>query len=246
MADANKAIDMHPFPLSMLYTLRARIFFKQRQFDIAKRECEKAVGIYAKDRIAWTLMGIIAFYDRDFSEAITHYKKALDIYADDRTIQHNLAQALWVNNSKAPAIKIMEDLVKNAPTANRHFNMGYFQHELNNRNRAARHYQAARKMNQNIIKNQEGTINFLPMFSFAKPFFQATVKTAKLYILPQNSGGVGVAASLPIEAVQSKIIIKRLSLKPNPVVMNAPFDIQVLFRMDIRNATANQIPVQVW
>ncbi len=28
--------------------------------------------------------------------------------------------------------------------------------------------------------------------------------------------------------------------------MNTPFDIQILFRMDVRNATVNQIPVQVW
>lgn len=237
--DINKAIAMSPTPFSTSYFHRGNIYFQQKKYKLAYEDFQKTVELNPKAVNAWNNMGVIAFYMGKYELGVKICKKVLELNPKNINGLMNLALAHWLDGDHKKGLGFIKKALSIQTNPIAYYHLAYFYHVNGEQNLALENYKKAMQMNSDILKIRESYLNRPPDNSPTKKFYQEQLKTAPIYI---ETGKTPKA--IKYENRTAEITIIGLSLKPDPVLVNKPFDIEVRFKADM-TGDENVIPIPI-
>lgn len=234
-ADVLQAIHLSPYESSSHYTVKGDINFLKRDYHSAYRDYQKAISLNPKESDAWGGMGIIDIYLGHYNKAVTHLEKAIQINPKYNATLGNLGLAYWLLGNRDKAFESMGKAIRLKPVSGMYYHLAYFHHLNGNHAQARINFKKAKSIDADIIGTRTIYLDIPPKTSPTWQFYQQEYNTAKRY-LPRN-----ITANSGIR--KSGIRITSLSLEPDPVLVNMPFDIKTRYQVNISNDSNKNIPV---
>ncbi|MCK5878158.1 MAG: tetratricopeptide repeat protein [Holophagae bacterium] len=235
--DINKAITMSPKPFAVSYFHRGNIYFIQNKYKLAYQDFQKTVKLNPKATDAWITIGVIAFYFGNYKVDVNVCKKVLELDPENVSASMNLSLAYWLDGDHEKGLDLMKNVrqLQTDPIACYH--LGYYYHVKGDQDLALESFKKANELNSDILKIRESYINRPPKFSPTRKFYQDQLETAKIYI---ETGKTPKA--IEFENKTAEITFTGLSVTPDPVLVDKPFDIEVRFKT-VMAGTENEIPI---
>ena len=240
MSDLNRAFDLSPkaFPIFPIYfSTRGDINFLTHHYALAYDDYQKAVNIDPKMTAAWSSMGHCALYLGNYTGAITNFKKALELDPEITGALRDLGLAYLLNGEYDKALERMGRGVRKNPDEMSYYNLAYLHHLNGNKGLALKFFKKSQELYPTILGLGSIFVNNTPASSPTKKFFQEQLTTATMYL-----GAGKPPTTIVAETQKPRLEITGLSLQPDPVKVNTPFDIVIDFKVDIPNGK-QQIPI---
>ncbi len=228
MSDINRAIDLSPVPNPIYYSNRGDICFLTHKFALAYKDYKRAVNIYPKMPAAWCAMGQSALYLGNYSAAITYLKKTLGLDPEYPGALKDLGLAYLMNGESDKALESMGQGLRKNSDATSFYNLAYFHHLHGNQDLALKFFKKSQALSPDILGLGALYVDITPVSSPTRKFYQDQLATAKMYL-----GAKKTTAAIAGVEQKPSLEITGLSIQPDPVKMNAPFDIVINFKADI-------------
>lgn len=235
MVSINRAIEYYS-TYGPSYELRGLIYFNQNKSSLAYKNFQKAVEINPKSVNTWNLMGLINFYRGNYNEAVAQYQKANQLNPKAMNVLVNMSLAYWLQGNRVKAFEAMGKVLRGKPGPEYFYHYAYFHHLNGNLDKAMVNFKKAYDLNSDILKIRATVINRAPASSPTRKFYQDQLKTAKKYI---RTGETPMAAAN--ENRSPTLEITSITLEPDPVPVNQPFDFYVRYKVEIPGSTGNKI-----
>lgn len=243
MSDINRAFDLSPkaFPIFPIYfSTRGDINFLTHHYALAYDDYQKAVNMDQKMTAAWSSMGHCALYLGNYTGAITNFKKALELDPGITGALRDLGLAYLLNGEYDKALESMGRGVFKNPDEMSYYNLAFLHHLKGNQGLALKFFKKSQELYPTILGLGSIFVDNTPASSPTKIFFQEQLTTAKMYLGAQKT-----PAAITTEKQKPSLKITDLSLEPDPVKVNKPFDIVADFKIDIPDGK-KQIPILLY
>ncbi len=246
LQDINTAIAMasrqkHKGGLSFYLLRRAFIHQSMQQLDAAADDARQALGLYPCLAGAYRVLGNVALSQGNFSQSVTYYDKAIGCLAEKKGLgfadaQTGKAVARWIMGQKAQAWDDMKaSLQQTALEPHVYFAMGYMAHEDGDKNLARTYFSRAQELMPDIFAKKKKQPDNVEN-ERVKSFYRDRLRVAGYYY---------GSSPKPDETVSrppgTTLTINRLSVVPNPVTKNAPFDIETSYFLSDPSASGNDL-----
>ncbi len=236
MSDINRAIELSPVPNPIHYSNRGDIYFLTHKFALAYKNYQRAVNIDPKMPAAWCAMGQSALYLGNYAAAISHLKKTLGLDPEYPGALKDLGLAYLMNGEYDKALESMGQGLRKNSDATSFYNLAYFHHLNGNQDLSLKFFKKSQALSPDILGLGAIYVNITPASSPTRKFYQDQLAAAKMYLGAEKS-----SAAIVREDQKPRLEITGLSLQPDPVKMNTPFDIVINFKPDIPGGN-KQIP----
>ncbi len=237
LKDINTSIAISPRPFWLYFFQRAQIYFNQKKYKLAYQDFHKTVELNPKVVNAWNTMGVIAFYMGNYKLDENLSGKVLELDPENVTGLINLSLAYWLKGNHKKGLDLMQKVIRKQINPTACFHLAYFYHVEGKQDMALENYKKAVELNSDILKIREDYLNRPPQSSATRKFYQDQFKTAKIYI---ETGKTPKA--IEFENRTAEITFIGLRLRPDPVPVNNPFDIETSFKAEM-TGDENTIPV---
>lgn len=174
------------------------IYQKQKQYDLARAEYQKAEAIKPKDSVVLTNLASLYYETKDYNLAIEQYKKALKIKPDDAAAKDGL-NAVIAGLSGEDLINYLKKEAISAPyDYDKQFNYAYELHKNKNYPDAIIYYKKAIAINS---KMPEPYINIAQIYRLQNENAKANAAISHgLSNLPQNKELLSMQNDINTEA----------------------------------------------
>jgi tetratricopeptide (TPR) repeat protein len=185
-------------------------------------------------------MGHCALYLGNYTGAITNFKKALELDPEITGALRDLGLAYLLNGEYDKALENMGRGVFKNPDEMSYYNLAFLHHLKGNQGLALKFFKKSQELYPTILGLGSIFVDNTPASSPTKKFFQEQLTTAKMYLGAQKT-----PAAITTEKQKPSLKITDLSLEPDPVKGNKPFDIVADFKIDIPDGK-KQIPILLY
>lgn len=241
LGDVKKAIRLSPYESSSHYTVKGDINFLKYEFDTAYNDYQKAVRINPQESDALGGMGIIDIYFGSYDKAIIHLEKAISINPKYNATLGNLGLAYWLSGNQDKAFESMGKAIRVKPVSAMYYHLGYFHHLKNNSEQARINFNKAKKLDTGLFATRAIYLDLPPNSSPTWQFYQQEYNTAKQYL-----GFKKQSSTSTDKTNKPELRITSLSLAPNPVKVNHPFDIKLKYQVSLSKTNNNIIPINYY
>jgi len=238
LSDINKAISFLPYIDDALLATRGEIYFYKNQYTLAYNDFQEVIKANSEDASPWELMGRIDTYRGHYDAAAIKFNKAAELEPERYSYALGLAGvAYWLKGDQNAAMESMGNGISKEPSFNMYFHLAYFHHLMGNRSQAQINFKKAEQLYPDVLSwSAYKQAKLLPKNSGIYTFYQQELKTAKTY-LGANQTATANTNRTPTLKITS------LTIDPDPVSVNTPFDIKISYQPDIPGAGYNELPI---
>ena len=225
MSDINQAIHLSPVPNPIHFKDRGDINFLTHKFALARNDYQKAVQLDPTMINAWCPLGQCDLYLGNYTRAIANLKKTVELNPEYPGALRDLGLAYALNGDHNKALESMGRALRTTPDGTVFYHLAYVHHLKGNQTQALKNYKKAQKLAPDILGTGAAIFNITPKSSPIKKFYRGEFDTARLYLETGKT-----PAAIANEKRKPSLQIIELSILPNPVPVNTPFDILIDFK----------------
>lgn len=223
---------------SDFYLWRGVFYFYQQQYVLAYSDIEKTIELSPSDFPARNLAGVINSRLGDYNRAVMQLSKANELKPGDVNCLTNLGLAYWLRGDQVMAFEAMGEALRGEPTYNTYFHTAYFYHASGGQEKALEYYRKSYELNRDVLKNFTSGMNSIPVTSPTRKFFSDELAVAEKYLAKG-----GTPAEIFHRQTPPTLEITSVTLEPNPVRVNTPFDFHVSYKVDVPGSPENTLPI---